>query len=168
MLLAASPAPESPALSAPTTTATRDYAGLSNVLLISKGLINGSAPHGDAGLDTIRDLGVKTIICVDASPPNAAGATARGMRYVHLPIGYDGITQDESLRLMRAAADLPKPIYIHCFHGRHRSPAAASVIAIGLGWLTVDEAMRHLSTAGTSAKYAGLFATISRTRRVSH
>ena len=151
---------------APNTQKTTEYPGLSNVLLISDGLINGACPEGDAGLDSLRGLGVRTILCVDGSPPHVDGARARGMRYVHIPIGYDEIARDEALQLMRVATDLEKPIYIHCSHGRHRSPAAGAIVGVGLGFLTVDEAKERLATAGTSPAYAGLHASVSNMRPV--
>ncbi len=109
-----------------------EHPGLHNVINFSDQLINGSAPEGDRGFDSLKALGIKTIICVDGATPDAARAEARGMRYVHLPIGYDGIDETEGLKLIRAIRDLPQPIYIHCYHGVHRSPAAAAASSAGL------------------------------------
>jgi protein tyrosine phosphatase (PTP) superfamily phosphohydrolase (DUF442 family) len=145
---------------APAEAAAREYPGLHNVIVFADGLINGSAPHGEAGFDSLEELGIKSIICVDGAHPDVAAAEQRGMRYVHVPIKYDGITHLEQLWLIRAIRELPKPIYIHCFHGRHRSPAAAACALVSLGRLTPDEGRVLLTAAGTSPKYAGLYAAV--------
>ncbi|MBM4052842.1 MAG: hypothetical protein FJ270_08910 [Planctomycetes bacterium] len=53
--------------------------------------------------------------------------------------------------------DLPKPIYIHCHHGKHRSAGASAAIAVSLGWLTPDEAAARMKVSGTAPGYAGLW-----------
>jgi hypothetical protein len=55
--------------------------------------------------------------------------------------------------------DLEGPIYIHCHHGKHRSPAAATVACIAAGMLPADSGKRILQTAGTSPHYRGLYAS---------
>jgi hypothetical protein len=56
--------------------------------------------------------------------------------------------------------DLEGPIYIHCHHGKHRSPAAAGAACVALGLNAPEEALRLLETAGTSPRYQGLFAAV--------
>jgi hypothetical protein len=86
------------------------------------------------------------------------------MRYVHLPIGYDGLSEEEAAGIARAIRDLPKPVYMHCFHGKHRSPAAAAVAMICLGEITSDEGLALLTQAGTSPRYAGLWDAVRAAR----
>ncbi len=134
---------------------------LHNLVPFGEGLISGAVPEGDAAFDELRGMGIRTIISVDGAEPDVARATARGMRYVHLPIGYDGMSDERALELARAARDLPGPVYIHCHHGKHRSPAAAGVIAVSLGRLSRDEAHARLLQAGTAANYTGLYACVA-------
>lgn len=138
----------------------RELPGLENVLLVMDGLVNGSAPHGDAGFDSLRGIGIKTILSVDGAAPDTARAEVRGMRYVHLPIAYGGIDEEQGLRIIRAVRDLPKPIYIHCFHGKHRSPSAAAFAAAGLGRMSNDDAVAFMRKAGTSDRYAKLYRAV--------
>lgn len=133
-------------------------AGLHNVLPIVKGIINGSRPEGDAGFDSLVEMGVKTVISVDGARPDAARADARGMRYVHIPIGYDGIDEETQLLLARALRDLPRPIYIHCHHGKHRGPTAAAVGLTLLGEINAEQAVDFMTRAKTSSSYEGLYA----------
>jgi hypothetical protein len=100
---------------------------------------------------------VQTVISVDGAAPDLTRASANGVRYVHLPIGYDGFDDARKLQLVRAVRDLPKPIYIHCHHGKHRSAGAAATIAVSLGWLTTEAALARMKTSGTAPNYAGLY-----------
>ena len=86
------------------------------------------------------------------------------MRYVHVPIKYSGIRRAQLLRIAKTFRELEAPFYVHCFHGKHRGPAAAAV-----GRLVRDGASRTQALSemrqwcGTAAKYAGLYHTIART-----
>ena len=134
-----------------------DYQGLHNVVAFHEGVLSGSVPEGDAGFDTLQALGVRTILSVDGALPDLDRARARGMRYVHLPIGYDGFDDARKVELARAVRDLPRPIYIHCHHGKHRSAGASATIAVSLGWLTPELAADRMKVAGTAAGYTGLW-----------
>jgi cytochrome c556 len=88
------------------------------------------------------------------------------LRYVHLPHGYDGISAARAAELAKAVRDLPGPVYIHCHHGKHRSPAAAVVACISTGLLPPESALTVLETAGTSENYRGLYESASSARRM--
>jgi len=76
---------------------------------------------------------------------------------VHLPIGYDGFDDARKAELVRAVRDLPKPIYLHCHHGKHRSAGAAAAVAVSLGWMTNEQAAARMKVSGTAAGYKGLW-----------
>ncbi len=139
---------------------------LENLLFVEPDLISGSAPLDDAAFEHLASLGVRTIISVEAFPPDVQAARLYGMRYIHLPIRYNGMTADELLRLAYALNAAPRPIYVHCFHGRHRAPAAVAAAEIVLGRLSIRQAERVLEAAGTSPSYPGLFAALDRAARI--
>ncbi|HQR05974.1 MAG TPA: hypothetical protein PLN21_04075 [Gemmatales bacterium] len=142
--------------------------GLHNVFRITEKLLSGSVPEGDTGFQTLQKLGVKTIVTVDGAKPEVERAKKFGMRYVHLPIGYDGVPVDQGLRLAKAVRDLPGLIYMHCHHGKHRSPAAAVVVKLCLDEkCTVATALELMKQAGTDSKYIGLYASPRELRRPS-
>jgi protein tyrosine phosphatase (PTP) superfamily phosphohydrolase (DUF442 family) len=142
------PAPEPAALEAD---------GLHNLFRVSDRLYSGSSPDGESGFTSLERLGVKTVISVDGSKPDVAIAEKHGLRYVHLPIGYDGIPSERVIQLAKAVRDLPGPVYIHCHHGTHRGPAACAAVQLTLDprW-TAETSERWLSVAGTDPKYRGL------------
>jgi len=148
-----------PTLSKPSVESLRpvDFHGICNVVAFQDEVWSGSVPQGEAGFDSLKSLGVQTILSVDGALPDLDRARARSMRYVHLPIGYDGFDDARKVELARAVRDLPKPIYIHCHHGKHRSAGASAAIAVSLGWLTPDEAAARMKVSGTAPGYAGLW-----------
>jgi hypothetical protein len=143
-----------------TDTAPRDYPGLHNAVAYHEGFISGSAPEGDAGFDTLAGMGIRTIITVDGAEPEVEKARARGIRYIHLPIGYNGFDEQRRLQLTRATRDAMRegPVYIHCHHGKHRSAGAAAAVAAGLGWLAPEEGVERMKVSGTAPNYKGLYA----------
>jgi cytochrome c556 len=79
---------------------------------------------------------------------------------VHLPLKYDGISESEQASLAKAIKVLPPTVYVHCQHGVHRAPAAASVGLIGLDQMTVGQGIQVLTLAGTSPDYPGLWSAV--------
>lgn len=134
-----------------------NYPGLHNVVTYSDGLYSGSVPEGDEGFDTLVGMGVRTIISVDGALPEVDEATARGMRYVHLPIGYNGMGAERTLEIAKAIHDLPGPVYVHCHHGKHRSAGATAAAAVTLGKLSTDAATARMKVSGTAPNYTGLY-----------
>ncbi len=160
-LLGAAPLPaQMPASKEPTISEPirkPGLAGIENVIQLSSNIYSGGEPHGAAGFSSVAALGVKTIVSVDGARPNLAAAHAVGLKYVHIPIGYDGIADDARRALSRLVGQRPGPFYIHCHHGRHRGPAAAAVACIALGEQKSPFALRVLRAAGTSRSYVGLW-----------
>lgn len=135
-----------------------DYADLENVYRLSDRFISGGEPGGEEALARIASWGVKTILSVDGKAPDAATAAKYGMRYVHVPIQYSGLTEEEQLRIVKTFRELEGPFYVHCFHGEHRSAAAAALGRLALDGISREQALAEMRQwAGTSPKYSGLF-----------
>lgn len=130
---------------------------LPNAVQVHANVISGGMPSGDEAFAELKSLGVKTIVSVDGAKPDLERAKKNGLRYVHLPHGYDGVPVERATALAKAVRDLPGPIYIHCHHGKHRSPAAAAVACVGAGLISHDQGLSVLQIAGTSPNYRGLF-----------
>lgn len=132
---------------------------LPNPVQVHPKVISGGLPEGDEAFAELKQLGVKTVISVDGAKPDVTLAKKYGLRYVHLPHGYDGVPDDRVKELAKAVRDLPGPVYIHCHHGKHRSPAAASVACVAAGLIPQADSLAVLSVAGTSPNYRGLYAS---------
>lgn len=142
-----------------------DYPALHNLLQVSDRIYSGAEPHGDEAFAALKALGIKTIVSVDGIRPDLETAAKHGLRYVHIPVGYDGIEADAAAQLARVADEVEPPIYFHCHHGRHRGPAAAAAACVAMGDATGQEALRILEVAGTSRNYPGLWRSVEQYRR---
>lgn len=143
-----------------------DKPGLYQVFGVTDKLLSGSSPDGEISFKSLKNLGVKTIISVDGAKPNVDMARKFGMRYVHLPVGYDGIPCEHSWRLAKAVRDFPGMVYIHCHHGKHRGPAAAATIRLCLdSTFSIDDALAMMKQAGTDMRYQGLYDSVKHIER---
>lgn len=140
-------------------------ARLPNAVRLHEKVVSGGMPD-EASFQALKELGVATIISVDGDQPDVEMAHRFGMRYVHLPHGYDGIPEERARELAKAVRDLDGPIYIHCHHGRHRSPAAAAVACVSAGLIEPIAALDVLRMAGASENYRGLYDSAAAARRL--
>jgi protein tyrosine phosphatase (PTP) superfamily phosphohydrolase (DUF442 family) len=136
-------------------------AEVENCFRLSRNLYSGAVPRGDLAFSRLRKRGIRTILSVDGEPPDVEGARRQGLRYVHIPIGYDGVPRDKFLALCQAMRVLPGPVFVHCHHGKHRGPAAAGLCALsGEGW-TIEQAKSWMHEAGTDRRYLGLYRAVT-------
>ena len=132
-------------------------AHLKNGFSIEGKIFSGSLPHDEQGFQELKALGVKTIISVDGRKPDVEVARKYGMRYIHIPIGYDGTTLSNANRIAKAADTTDGAVYVHCHHGKHRGPAAVAVICESRGIWNTNQGEAWLKQAGTSPDYPGLY-----------
>ena len=139
----------------PTTTASH----VPHFAWISADIARGGQPKSEEAFRELKEIGITTVISVDGAKPDLLAAKKHGLRYVHIPIGYDGIPWERQLELTRTVRELDGPFFIHCHHGKHRGPAAAVVAQMARGGMTNEQAVAELKSAGTAPKYAGLYGT---------
>jgi len=136
-----------------------------NLFRATTNVFSGNSPDSEAAFEEIKALGVKTIISVDGGKPDVETARKFGLRYIHLPIGYDGVPTNRVIELIKAAESADGPLYVHCHHGLHRGPAAVAVICEGTAGWTTNKAVEWLKQAGTAADYTGLYRSALEFRR---
>lgn len=150
---------ETPAESQRRSASLESVKTVENLHEASDGVLMGGEPKTAESFADLRTMGVKTVISVDGITPRLGLAREHGMRYIHVPIGYDGMDDKSRAQMARALAEAERPIYVHCHHGRHRGPAAAVVGLVGCGEIDNDRAIELMELAGTSPKYKGLWET---------
>lgn len=141
---------------------SKTYPALHNLIAVTKRIYSGGEPAGEEALESLDKLGVKTIVSVDAARPNVDAARSHGIRYIHIPMSYDGVSPEAGAALARVMREVEGPIYIHCHHGKHRGPAAAAVAAIAWGATDARQARAILEQAGTGKHYPGLWRDVAR------
>jgi len=160
-------AAEDATMPAPSFAPTLQAAGLHNAFRVTDRIYSGSQPEKDGAFAELARLGVKTIISVDGAKPDVETARKYGLRYVHLPFGYDGPSAERTAQLAQAASTISGPIFIHCHHGKHRGPAAVGILCVtSEGW-TPDRAEAWLRQAGTAADYPGLYRSVREFRPIA-
>ncbi|MGC3956612.1 MAG: cytochrome c [Verrucomicrobiota bacterium] len=135
--------------------------GVHNAFRVSAKIYSGSQPEGDEAFAAIASLGVKTIVSVDGSKPDIDAARKHGLRYIHLPYGYDGIPTNRVVELSKLAGEDLGPFFVHCHHGLHRGPAAVAVMCEAAEGWSPDKAVAWLIEAGTANDYPGLYRAAS-------
>ncbi len=131
--------------------------GIHNAFRATQNIYSGSQPEGEAGFASLQKLGIKTIVSVDGSKPDVKLAHQYGLRYVHLPFGYDGVPTNRVAELAKLTAEFSGPFFVHCHHGKHRGPTAVAVMCeAAQGW-TPHQGVAFLRQAGTADDYPGLY-----------
>lgn len=119
----------------------------------------GSEPVAPESFRELRELGIKYVVSVDGATPKVEAARREGLRYVHIPFGYDGIPEVSALSLARVMREAGgDPVFIHCHHGKHRGPAGAAIACRAADSdFTSKDAVKLIRGAGTSPDYDGLW-----------
>ncbi len=138
------------------------YPHLQNLQQLTERIYVGGEPHEDVAFAELAELGVQTVVSVDGAKPQVAAARHHGLRYVHIPIGYDGVSEEAGKSLAQLMRTVEGPIYIHCHHGKHRGPAAAAVACLAEGKVDHKAARKILEQSGTSPAYAGLWRDVEK------
>ncbi len=139
----------------------QDSSGLHNVYALSDQIISGSEPHGEEAFAELQAMGVRTILSVDGKVPDADLAAKYGMSYVHVPIQYKGIANEELTRIVKTFREKEGPIYVHCFHGKHRGPAAAELGRLVVDGISREQALAEMRRCGTADTYEGLYRVVA-------
>lgn len=134
---------------------------LRHLIEVAPGLYSGSDPRGSEAFAELNSLGVEVVVSVDGARPDVETAAEFGIRYVHVPFGYDGIPAEAAAALTRVVRETEGPVYVHCHHGRHRGPAAAAICGLAAGSLDQAAATRMLQLAETSPDYEGLWRDVA-------
>jgi len=142
------------------------FLGLQQVVAFQKDIISGAKPIGSEGFDSLAKLEVKTIVCVDGVPPDVENAEKFGIKTVHIPLKYEAPSPKQILDLATIVHRERERgiVYIHCHQGKHRSAAAAAIVSIALGDLSVSEAKEQMRVSQTSVVYQGLWDAVERTK----
>lgn len=155
------PSPAGPALVPAGAKATADFLpGIENARRIGPSLWSGGEPSGDAAFAALAAHGVRVVVSVDGARPNLEAARRHGLRYVHVPIGYEGVPRAAAEELAALALERKGGVFVHCHHGRHRGPTAAAIMAMAAGAWDGATANAWQHAAGTSQEYAGLYRSV--------
>ena len=141
--------------------------GLENTYRYSERVYGGSGPYTATDFSELKQLGIDLVVSVDGATPKVQLAEKEGLQYVHVPIGYDGVSREAKLQLVKVYMETSGPIYVHCHHGIHRGPAAIASMLIGVDEMTPESGIAVLKQVGTSESYQGLYRAVENARMLS-
>jgi hypothetical protein len=140
------------------------YGGLKQVVAFQEFIISGAKPEGRVGFESLMKMDVSMIVCVDGVTPDVKTAQEYGIKTVHIPLKYEAPTDEQIFDLTTVVSRIDRGnVYIHCHQGKHRSAAAAAIVSIALGSLTLDEAKERMEVSQTSHEYKGLWEAVEQT-----
>ncbi|NUN52531.1 MAG: cytochrome c, partial [Planctomycetaceae bacterium] len=156
---APAPAPASTGKSKEELHREGEAAGIHNLAEVAPGILRGAQPEGDASFALLAGLGVRTILSVDGAAPDVEGAARHGIRTVHIPTEYSGVTRDQQVRIAKVAQVAAEDggLFVHCHHGKHRGPAASGVAWMARDGVPGEAAVADMKAAGTDPNYRGLY-----------
>ncbi len=134
--------------------------GLPRLTKLSDRIFTGYEPTGNAGFDSLQKLGIKTIVNADGATPDIDAAKARGMRYIHIPYGYDTVPDEVQKAICKIIKECDGPFYFHCHHGQHRGPAAAAIALRADTGCDAETGLAVLTRCGTGKDYKGLWKSV--------
>jgi tyrosine-protein phosphatase SIW14 len=109
--------------------------GVANFGFVTADVWRGAQPTSE-GFRTLAAMGVRTVI--DLQEDDHSPQVPPGVRYV--PIRVSGWHADDvdTDAVLRAIAENPKPVFIHCHQGRDRTGLAVAAYRLSQGMSTAD------------------------------
>jgi protein tyrosine/serine phosphatase len=134
--------------------------GIVNFGKVSDGLYRGAQPD-DAGLDSLKRLGVKTIINLrmtdDCWKDESAKAVSHGILYTNVPFHGMGRPTDDQVKTVLGMIDsLPGPVFIHCQHGCDRTGTIVACYRMKHDQWTLEKALAEANHYGLSMFERGM------------
>src|SRR4051812_48576129 len=83
----------------------------------SAAFATGGRPEEEPAFEALKEAGIRLLVSVDGAAPDVAAAKRHGLRYVHIPMTYEGISMDGLSRMKRLLDEKPGTMYVHCHHG---------------------------------------------------
>lgn len=110
--------------------------GLTNVGRVAPGIFRGAQPKPE-GYDTLKTMGVRTVINLRTSHGEGKAVEAAGMRYVEIPMSFlknvDPAAVGKVVSVMTDRAN--QPVFIHCSKGVDRAGVVVAVYRMEVeGW----------------------------------
>ena len=134
---------------------------LEHVARINDSLYRGAQPDGEEGYAAVKEMGIKTVICLRNNHDYSEEVKKAGMEYVAIPI-YAAIgstpPSDEQVELFFNTVLDPsnQPVYFHCLHGKDRTGTMGAIYRIEVDGWTNEEAVEELQAFGYHSIYKDL------------
>jgi protein tyrosine phosphatase (PTP) superfamily phosphohydrolase (DUF442 family) len=122
--------------------------GLPNLHRVNTGLYRGGEP-GKGGLDSLKQLGVRTVVSLRAFHSEREAVEGSGLEYQPIGSKWWHPEDEDMRRFLEIATDPGKqPVYVHCKLGADRTGVAVAVYRVCVqGWTRAD-ALTEMTMGG--------------------
>src|SRR5437773_2159602 len=124
----------------------RDVPGIKNFGKVSADVWRGGKPDRQ-GMQTLAEMGVKTII--DLQMDDESLDVPPGVRYIPLRVSMWQCDRVDCEAVLKAIAESPKPVFIHCLLGRDRTGLAIAAWRLTQG-VVLEKVMTELDAYGVN------------------
>lgn len=110
--------------------------GLSNVGRVAPGILRGAQP-GPEGYETLRKMGIKTVINLRSRHGEKKAVEAKGLRSVEIPMDAMKNVDPAAVRKVLSVMVDPanQPVFVHCTLGKDRTGVVVAVYRMEVeGW----------------------------------
>ncbi len=125
--------------------------GLKNLGRISPVLYRGAMPTGE-GLDTLKAMGIKTVINLRHFHHNAEekGCRERSLDYVWITLESSDAPSDEDVRRFLEITTDParQPVFFHCLHGQDRTGTMCAGYRMAVQEWPLQDALAEMDAFG--------------------
>jgi protein tyrosine/serine phosphatase len=132
-------------------------AGLENVGRIAPDIYRGSQPVAE-GYNTLKKMGIKTVINMRARHSEKEAVESAGMKYVEFSINMLKDVKEETVWSIIDAMNDPsnKPLYIHCALGQDRTGIIAAIYRMEVQGWSSSEAEKEMQDFGFNDMWINL------------
>ncbi len=122
--------------------------GVPNLHRISDVLYRSAQPT-DAGMQRIKELGIKTVINLRSFHSDRDKMDHTGLDYEHLYMKTWHPERKEAVRFLQIVTDPERaPVLVHCQHGADRTGTMCAIYRIVVQKWTKEEAIREMREGG--------------------
>jgi tyrosine-protein phosphatase SIW14 len=131
--------------------------GISNVGRIAPGILRGNQPKPE-GYETLRKMGIRTIINFRTLHDEKAKVEIAGMSYVEYPISMlEKPKQSDIRKIVGMMADpANQPLYIHCALGQDRTGIIVAAYRMDIDGWSLQDAIDEMHAFGFHEQWVHL------------
>ncbi len=130
--------------------------GLGNVGWVAPGIFRGAQPRSE-GFETLRRLGIRTVINLRPGRDERAKVEAAGMRLVHIPMKAEDVKSESVRKVLSVMTDpANQPVFVHCKRGKHRAGVVMAVFRMEKEGWSRKEAKAEMRVFGYNEAFARL------------
>jgi protein tyrosine phosphatase (PTP) superfamily phosphohydrolase (DUF442 family) len=122
--------------------------GLPNLHKVSDALYRSAQPE-KSGMDNLKHLGVKTIVCLRAFHSDKDIIEGKGFNYESISMKTWHPEKEDVVKFLKIVTDPTKtPVLVHCQHGADRTGTMCAIYRVAVEGWTKEAAIKEMTEGG--------------------